>query len=83
MSSSSTQFDEGRSEEDMKRDSDKKSIFAQNPWNTFLGDCSVVDEYLLDKPSTSLKWAPLHYLNVFLRAVGQVRRQPTSFRFNS
>ncbi|TRY69135.1 hypothetical protein TCAL_02513 [Tigriopus californicus] len=43
---------------------------SQNPWNTFLGDCSVVDAYLMDKPILSL-WFPLHYLNVFLRAVGQ------------
>lgn len=48
----------------------KKSYLLQNPWNTFLGDCSVVDAYLMDKPILSL-WFPLHYLNVFLRAVGQ------------
>ena len=42
----------------------------QNPWNTYLGDCSVVDEYLNDKPVFSA-WFAAHYLNVFLRAVGQ------------
>ena len=50
------------------------SIFCQLPWNTFLGDCSVVDEYLLDKP-VNLKWGLAHFLNVFLRAVGQVRKR--------
>ena len=48
-------------------------LSRQNPWNTVLGDCSVVDEYLLDKDPTDIKWAPLHYVNTFLRAVGQVR----------
>ena len=42
----------------------------QNPWDTYLGDCSVVDEYLADKPVRSA-WLLAHYLNVFLRAVGQ------------
>ena len=46
----------------------------QNPWDTFLGDCSVVDQYLLDKPVLSFKWSPLHFLNVLLRAVGQVSK---------
>jgi len=41
-----------------------------NPWNTYLGDCSVVDQYLLDKPIYS-KWFLAHYLNVLLRAIGQ------------
>ena len=44
----------------------------QNPWNSFLGDCSVIDQYLLDKPILSLKWFIPHYLNVLLRAIGQV-----------
>ena len=30
----------------------------------------MVDEYLADKPVRSA-WLPAHYLNVFLRAVGQ------------
>ena len=46
--------------------------YFQNPWNTILGDCSVVDQYLLDKPVWSLKWFIPHYLNVLLRAAGQV-----------
>ena len=46
--------------------------FQRNPWNVFLGDCSVVTTYLADKPLTSLSWAPVHVLNIFLRAVGQV-----------
>ena len=45
--------------------------FQSNPWNSFLGDCSVVDQYLAEKP-ISLKWFFAHYINVFLRAVGQV-----------
>ena len=45
--------------------------FQSNPWNSFLGDCSVVDQYLAEKP-ISLKWFFAHYVNVFLRAVGQV-----------
>ena len=49
------------------------SILLQNPWDTFLGDCSVVDQYLLEKPVLSFKWSPLHFLNVLLRAVGQVK----------
>jgi len=44
---------------------------SKNPWNSFLGDCSVIDQYLLDKPIYSFKWFVPHYLNVFLRAVGQ------------
>ena len=47
-------------------------LSPKNPWNTILGDCSVVDEYLMDKDPKSLKWAPMHFVNVFLRAVGQV-----------
>ena len=47
-----------------------ENITLQNPWDTYLGDCSVVDEYLADKPVRSA-WLPAHYLNVFLRAVGQ------------
>lgn len=61
----------------------KKGIFLskQNPWNTWLGDCSVVDAYLLDKP-VNAKWFLAHYLNVFLRAVGQVRgTRPTISQF--
>ena len=47
-------------------------VRLQNPWNSFLGDCSVIDQYLLDKPILSLKWFIPHYLNVLLRAIGQV-----------
>ena len=47
-------------------------LSLQNPWNSFLGDCSVIDQYLLDKPILSLKWFIPHYLNVLLRAIGQV-----------
>jgi hypothetical protein len=43
----------------------------QNPWNTYLGDCSVANEYLNDKPINATWFVP-HYLNAFLRAVGQV-----------
>ena len=46
-------------------------IFQSNPWNSFLGDCSVIDKYLSEKP-VSFKWGLAHYVNVFLRAVGQV-----------
>eukprot|EP00093_Oithona_nana_P013120 13120.XXX_98632_94413_1 [CDS] Oithona nana genome sequencing. len=45
--------------------------YSKNPWNSFLGDCSVIDQYLLDKPILSLKWFIPHYLNVLLRAIGQ------------
>ena len=59
--------------EDDDRLKKSSSLFTskQNPWNTWLGDCSVVDAYLMDKP-INVKWFLAHYLNVFLRAVGQV-----------
>ena len=37
-----------------------------------MGDCSVIDQYLLDKPVWSIKWFVPNYLNVLLRAAGQV-----------
>ena len=40
-------------------------------YNTILGDCSMVDGWLADKPIISV-WSPLHYLNVFLRSIAQV-----------
>ena len=59
-----------------KMSEEKKKVFKfqRNPWNVFLGDCPVVTTYLADKPVTSLTWAPVHVLNIFLRAVGQVWR---------
>ena len=56
----------------MSEEKEKVSKFQRNPWNVFLGDCPVVTTYLADKPVTSLPWAPVHVLNIFLRAVGQV-----------
>lgn len=35
------------------------------------GDCSVIDQYLLDKPVISWKWFIPHYLNTLFRAIGQ------------
>ena len=58
----------------MSEEKKKMLKFQRNPWNVFLGDCSVVTTYLADKPVTSLTWAPVHVLNIFLRAVGQVNR---------
>ena len=55
-----------------KENKEKVYKFQKNPWNVFLGDCPVVTTYLADKPVTSLTWAPVHVLNIFLRAVGQV-----------
>ena len=43
---------------------------SRNPWNSYLGDCSVIDQYLLDKPIYS-KWFLAHSINVLLRAIGQ------------
>ncbi|CAB4066490.1 SLC14A [Lepeophtheirus salmonis] len=52
----------------------------KNPWNTFLGNCNVVDSYLnevdkntkgdkrLKRQPWSLKWALPHFINVFLRS---------------
>ncbi len=51
--------------------------YRQSPWNTFLGDCSWAEAFLEDKSRKSVRWAPLHFLNAFLRAVGQVRRKTT------
>lgn len=48
------------------------SKMQHNPWNTYLGDCAVVSKYLSNKPLLSIKWTPLHVVNIFLRAVGQV-----------
>ena len=48
------------------------SILQHNPWNVYLGDCAVVTSYLKDKPLISLAWSPIHVINIFLRAVGQV-----------
>jgi len=53
-----------------------QKIIFQNPWDTFLGDCSVIDKYLIDKPLAG-KWFIAHFLNVLLRSVGQV----TKFKF--
>ena len=53
----------------------KFSIFQHNPWNVYLGDCAVVTSYLKDKPLISIKWSPIHVINIFLRAVGQVMMQ--------
>ena len=55
-----------------KREYVKWSYGLQNPWNSILGDCSVIDQCLVDKPILSLKWFIPHYLNGFLRAIGQV-----------
>ena len=55
----------------MSEEKEKTSIFQHNPWNVYLGDCSVVTNYLNNKPVASV-WAPLHTFNIFLRAVGQV-----------
>ena len=55
----------------MSEEKEKKSKFQHNPWNVYLGDCPVVTTYLADKPVASIKWAPLHTFNIFLRAVGQ------------
>ena len=49
----------------------KRDFFRQNPWNSFLGDCSAVDQYLLDKPVLST-WFVAHYANAFLRGISQV-----------
>ena len=51
----------------------KAFILQHNPWNVYLGDCPVVTSYLKDKPLISLKWSPIHVINIFLRAVGQVK----------
>ena len=51
----------------------KKDFELQhNPWRVYLGDCPVVTTYLANRPVSSLTWGPLHVLNIFLRAVGQV-----------
>lgn len=47
------------------------TFFIQALWNTFLGDCAIVDEWLLDKPVLS-RWSILHYLNIFFRCIAQV-----------
>ena len=61
------------SENDDEIDKENKfSILQHNPWNIYLGDCAVVTSYLKDKPLISLKWSPIHVINIFLRAVGQV-----------
>ena len=52
---------------------DPCSVLQHNPWSLYLGDCPVVTSYLRDKPLLSPVWSPLHILNIFLRAVGQVR----------
>ena len=49
------------------------SLLQRNPWNTYLGDCSLVDAYLSRRPMASPRWFPLHFLSIFLRSVGQVR----------
>jgi len=40
-------------------------------WGSFLGDCSIVDEWLSDKPVFHPFWFICHYLNIFLRSVSQ------------
>jgi len=42
----------------------------KDAWSTILGDCSLVDKWLLDKPILS-KWSLPHYTNVFLRSIAQ------------
>ena len=67
-------------ESDQKQDNDNCfKIFQQNPWNVYLGDCAVVTSYLRDKPLLSLVWSPIHVINIFLRAVGQVGLQKYIF----
>ena len=69
-------------ESDPKQDDDNYcKIFQQNPWNVYLGDCAVVTSYLRDKPLLSLVWSPIHVINIFLRAVGQVSLQNISIFF--
>ena len=60
------------SEEEELESSNICSKLQHNPWNVYLGDCSVVSNFLSNKPLLSLKWTPLHTINIFLRAVGQV-----------
>ena len=60
------------SEEEELESSNLCSKLQHNPWNVYLGDCSVVSQFLSNKPLLSLKWTPLHTINIFLRAVGQV-----------
>lgn len=43
----------------------------RNPWNVYLGDCAIVDSYLRTRPVCNLRWFPLHFINIFLRSVGQ------------
>ncbi len=45
-----------------------------------LGDCSLVDDILDEKRVKSVRWAPAHFANTFLRAVGQVRQKRFIFR---
>lgn len=68
MSSSASLVED--SEHDQR---DLCSVLQHNPWSLYLGDCPVVTSYLRDKPLLSPVWSPLHILNIFLRAVGQVR----------
>ena len=49
-----------------------KHLFFQKLWGSFLGDCSIVDEWLSDKPVFHPFWFICHYLNIFLRSVSQV-----------
>ena len=68
MSSSASLVED--SEHDQR---DLCSVLQHNPWSLYLGDCPVVTSYLRDKPLLSPVWSPLHIINIFLRAVGQVR----------
>ena len=74
----SNEKDSSKNDDDIDK-AKKFSILQHNPWNVYLGDCTVVTSYLKDKPLISLKWSPIHVINIFLRAVGQVKMKSCQY----